>query len=642
MNRIKELNIINFKAFPLFEKIVLNNNNLLLFGENGSGKSSIYWALYTFLQSCEKDDAEVDKYFKKYNPSDEKTFQSLRNINSNKRSFIRLIFENNSIIQLSSSNGHKTRVPHIIETNLASDFITYKLLYNFYGNTHKSNLDVWSVFLRDVLPFFSYSRKSYSSHYYDFHIKKAKKSNGYYYPRHSHTYRAYQARIKVFNDNFEALLGKINNQANIFLKEYLDINNIEVILQYTRKFAWDVNKSRNFTEPQIKFHVKLIVDGVFKELHRPQSFLNEAILAQLSLAIRMGALFTRLSKSDTKILVLDDLLISLDMDNRNNILDILLQEKTQSGQPNRFKDFQILFFTHDRGLHYFVKEKIKQYNQSNNWVLKEIYTEDYKDISGKSYPKPIIIDDDLNELEKAKKYLKTNQDYVVSALYLRKYLEKILIERLPKEYVYKLNFEPKALHQLWDGFIKYYSLLKPNSITHKIRAIYNQSRLMILNPQVHYNHMSLPVFKREIEEIINLISYIEANCPALKPTILLSTGMYLIFKHPLINYSFEFTLTSDYLIEIVNGMARQVKPLCKIHKWQYDNNDYFDTKTNTVLSLNKINNIISKNDTKFNSIIHNLTKTNLGIDKSMILNNTIILNSIWTLKDVINKAGISI
>ena len=67
MQKIKSLTLRNFKFFYGTEtdypknKIELEENNLLLYGENGSGKSTVYWALYTFLQSCLKaDDAQTE------------------------------------------------------------------------------------------------------------------------------------------------------------------------------------------------------------------------------------------------------------------------------------------------------------------------------------------------------------------------------------------------------------------------------------------------------------------------------------------------------------------------------------------------------------------------------------------------------
>ena len=78
---IDELEISNFKFFPALgadnKPIKINGKHLLVYGENGSGKSSFYWALYTLLECSNKpNQAEIEKYFK-YNGQ-----ESLLNINS--------------------------------------------------------------------------------------------------------------------------------------------------------------------------------------------------------------------------------------------------------------------------------------------------------------------------------------------------------------------------------------------------------------------------------------------------------------------------------------------------------------------------------------------------------------------------------
>ena len=63
MSNIKEIILYNFKASYGETKIELDGKNLLMYGENGSGKSSVYWALYTLLQSSNKSEEEIKKYF---------------------------------------------------------------------------------------------------------------------------------------------------------------------------------------------------------------------------------------------------------------------------------------------------------------------------------------------------------------------------------------------------------------------------------------------------------------------------------------------------------------------------------------------------------------------------------------------------
>ena len=64
MATITQIEIEGFKAFPKNFKLDLGTGkNLLLYGENGSGKSSLYYALHALLQSVFKDDKGA-KYFK--------------------------------------------------------------------------------------------------------------------------------------------------------------------------------------------------------------------------------------------------------------------------------------------------------------------------------------------------------------------------------------------------------------------------------------------------------------------------------------------------------------------------------------------------------------------------------------------------
>ena len=63
MATISKIEIEGFKAFPKYFSLDFGDKNLLMYGENGSGKSSIYHALHALLQSVFKDDKGA-KYFK--------------------------------------------------------------------------------------------------------------------------------------------------------------------------------------------------------------------------------------------------------------------------------------------------------------------------------------------------------------------------------------------------------------------------------------------------------------------------------------------------------------------------------------------------------------------------------------------------
>lgn len=64
MATITQIEIDGFKAFPTnFTLSLGTGQNLLLYGENGSGKSSLYYAIHALMQSVLKDDKGA-KYFK--------------------------------------------------------------------------------------------------------------------------------------------------------------------------------------------------------------------------------------------------------------------------------------------------------------------------------------------------------------------------------------------------------------------------------------------------------------------------------------------------------------------------------------------------------------------------------------------------
>jgi hypothetical protein len=93
-----------------------------------------------------------------------------------------------------------------------------------------------------------------------------------------------------------------------------------------------------FAIPVVEFGIQ--VPGK-PPITRPQSFLNEAKLTQLALCVRFAASLVNLRESDLKMLVLDDLLVSLDMSNRMKVVEILLSDT--------FANYQKIILTHELG-----------------------------------------------------------------------------------------------------------------------------------------------------------------------------------------------------------------------------------------------------------------------------------------------------
>ena len=77
MSKIKSLQLNNFKFFRQSDPILLDGKHLLLYGENGSGKSSVFWGLYTLLEASFKAPLETEKYFLPLNKNEESNFSNI-------------------------------------------------------------------------------------------------------------------------------------------------------------------------------------------------------------------------------------------------------------------------------------------------------------------------------------------------------------------------------------------------------------------------------------------------------------------------------------------------------------------------------------------------------------------------------------
>ena len=88
--KIHNLHVENFKFFKDAFDLPIEGKNILLYGENGSGKSSIYWSFYTFYQACLKPVNQAKKYFLYSNT------ENLRNRYSNPADYsgITILFKN--------------------------------------------------------------------------------------------------------------------------------------------------------------------------------------------------------------------------------------------------------------------------------------------------------------------------------------------------------------------------------------------------------------------------------------------------------------------------------------------------------------------------------------------------------------------
>ncbi|MDO9119805.1 MAG: hypothetical protein Q7U39_17745 [Nitrospira sp.] len=155
-------------------------------------------------------------------------------------------------------------------------------------------------------------------------------------------YSEYSQKVTDFAAILPSIVDAISTEAQRFYDQHFstgDPKQVTLKLGVTTppSFTGTSQQSSQFTIPVVEFGVQ--IGG--KTVNRPQAFLNEAKLTQLALSVRFAASLVNLHESDLKLLVLDDLLVSLDMSNRMKVVEILLSET--------FSGYQKIILTHEFG-----------------------------------------------------------------------------------------------------------------------------------------------------------------------------------------------------------------------------------------------------------------------------------------------------
>lgn len=180
---------------------------------------------------------------------------------------------------------------------------------------------------------------------------------------------------------------------------------VPLVNELMQLLGWHDVELLQFHTPGITYstaHRALDGQQLTPELHfrghplpTPQLFLNEARLSALGLAIYLaGRLACTPSASSTalKLLVLDDVLIGLDHSNRLPVLDVL---------NAKFADWQIVLLTHDRNWFDLARSHL------SGWKCVEVYEGDAQATAPMPIVRPTQNRPALALLDKAKELVKT-------------------------------------------------------------------------------------------------------------------------------------------------------------------------------------------------------------------------------------------
>jgi len=527
--RISELKVKNFKAFYGDEPYLFDflgedekAKNILLYGENGSGKSSLYWLLHHVLTSSSKE--TFNKYQnifakKEGKPIEiEMSFDNGKNFHfdgttttldtdtqdefkrlSNIKTF--LTYDNIFLVnELFNKNISVERFVYILDVlygeSLHDELEKYKKLRQKFKRDYQKKICNFRELFRefeDEYNIAEYWNSIYESGEYEDIPKWDKEENKamepfyetiYYFSTETiATFQVLKSHLEAIRDIFgvkskelEAILDGMEDfesyledkseeyyedqmkEEKIFVTDFEAIETVnalddmlsyfselsQMVLDYEEakaivdslnsKLKAKINQQVDFINDILKnnFKSKIEIENIALDYllfdvenldkffpikykiktadevltNRYSKFFNEAKISSINFAFYISIIKSYAELKELKLLVLDDLLISLDMSNRDIVLGIL---------EEYFSDYQIILLTHDKAFFEMAKMKLNK----KEWKQFEMYVDDKGD-----FEKPFILPH-RDYFEKAE-YFFLKHDYSACANYLRKEAERLL------------------------------------------------------------------------------------------------------------------------------------------------------------------------------------------------------------------------
>lgn len=459
--KIQTIEITNYKAFHGTHKLKVGGKNLFIYGENGSGKSSLYYALKDFLQASIEDIVLPD-------------LENIFILEAEKGSVsIKVAFkpdgQGNNVVKnyqfnTSQNDSRESTDTSLRDANKLKSFLTYKHLLGIHHLKKDDEINLFDLLVLGVLKHFKYSltKGKELGELWDEVKERISKPTGREFPINRKKTEV-NTSIRAFNDSFGELFKEESPEYILkHTKPILDQfkHNIDLKLRFAQ-----VRPSEDYTSLQgANVHIDIKYAG--KSIELPHLFLNEARLSAIAVSIYLGMIKRHIQGIPCKILFLDDVFIGLDISNRMPLLEILKTE---------FTDYQIFLTTYDKPWFDYARSFLENHSGSS-WKTLEFYAQQTK--GGFEIP---VIFDNQELIGKAEHHL-GESDYKAAAVYTRSAFEKIIRGYCQKKKK-KIEFKTKLKDYTTEDF---WNVIK-GDIDVTIKNEIEKYRSLVLNAFSHYN-----------------------------------------------------------------------------------------------------------------------------------------------------------
>ena len=456
---IKTLIIKGFKGFANEIAIDFTNRakNLVIYGENGAGKSSLMEALKILFDSASKklDLEEFRNIFTK--DTIEISIKLATGVEISLKTRIEKQRDERGVeknVLITDPDEYSSEEKTYLEAlSRSTNILSYRRIMKIYDM--KTDEDFYDLFIRKIMAYYLIPPKRERTLLQELKdLEKLKKES----PRAK---KRIEEKEKLIKGEINKIFSEIKDKWNEYIR-ILTGDDIEVECSIKKLGSLD-------------FKVKWNGKDVRNILH----YLNEGRLNAIALGLFL-AYYKKFNASPYKLLLLDDVVIGLDMSLRIPLLEIL--------QKDFEKEYQIIITTFDENWF----NLMKNYLDGNKWEFLRLVI---KHTDNSELPFLIGVES-RDYLERAKHYLQVS-DYPASALYVR-----LEFERLVKKYAEKKGLEIKfgttKIEDVWK--VVQNKLPRSKTLCRKV----NIYKSILLNPAVHYD--SKPKYRNEVEDTIDVVS----------------------------------------------------------------------------------------------------------------------------------------
>ena len=480
--KITTIEVSDFRGFPgtaVYKFEFGTARNLFIYGENGSGKSSLFRAIREFFNMGR----------------DRKPFADHKNtLDPNLTSGRITVHYDDGSVQ---SWQHGANRPHdqlpTSQTRLSVGCIDYRSLLETNFTQRGDKVNLFEIAIGHLLPnretFLEGSSRS---------IRERWSAIDMPYRRTRSAVESCNRAVSRFNSAFDPLIGPLIQKATELLAKFpgptLELGAAFQPVHYD-------SPNRRLIHTDLILSVRINGSDVLDH----HNILNEARLSAIGLVIYLAGLLTSFpgTLAYPKFLALDDVIVGLDMANRLPVLRIL---------DEYFSDWQIILLTHDRVWYEMVQVDMSATHlKTDDWRAYEMW------LAADGVTPVVCTRDGSGDfkffLSRAQDYLNLN-DFRAASVYARAAFETKLKSRCDKKSI-PVPYQKPPKHidaeKFWNAAVKHslenaaHDPAKKRALAAQFRAVY-RCKKVVLNPLSHSTPqlVTRPEIQAAIEAVENL------------------------------------------------------------------------------------------------------------------------------------------